>query len=94
MPGFTTPYRYISEAVWLPTYLAVGALLTAFIGGSAVSLIVIFISIIACRMVLEFLYRVAFGDVRLSWQVGAGAFLLQLLAWGALWAWFANKGTA
>lgn len=89
-----TQYKYVSEVVWLPTYLVLGAVTSAFFGSTAIGLVAVIIMLILCRMILELLYRIAFGDARLKWQVGAIAFTLQIVVWGALWAWFAENGKA
>jgi hypothetical protein len=85
-----TQYKYVSEVVWLPTYLAVSALTFGFFGNGPIAWGAVIFALIACRMTLELLYRIAFGDVRLRWHVGAIAFASQLLIWGLLWVWFAK----
>ena len=89
-----TQYKYVAEAVWLPTYVGVGALVVGNIDNSAIAAAVMVVALIACRMVLELAYRIAFGDARLQWRVAVVAFGAQLAVWGILWAWYAQRGTA
>jgi hypothetical protein len=89
-----TQYRYIAEAVWLPTYLSIGALIVALINNSAAAAVVVVVALIGCRMLLELVYRVVLGDARLQWHVGAIAFVSQIFVWGLLWTWYAQRGAA
>ena len=89
-----TQNRLVSEIVWIPTYIVVAALGSGFFGSGAFGIVATIATLIACRFVLEFLYRLVFGDSRLHWQVGAIAFASQMLLWGAIWAWIAKRGTA
>ena len=89
-----TQYRYVSELVWLPTYVAVCALTTALIDNSWVATLVTLFALIASRIVLEVLYRIAFGDSRLQLRVGILAFMSQVGAWGLLLVWFSRHGGA
>jgi hypothetical protein len=89
-----TQRKYISELVWLPTYLALAALVLSSISNSSLAAVVLIVGLIASRLVLELAYRFVFGDSRLQWRVGAAAFALQLMVWGALWALYAQTGAA
>ena len=88
-----TQYKYISEAVWLPTYLGIGALVLGLIDNTAIATAVLIVALVVGRMVLELAYRIAFGDARLQWRIGAVAFGAQLAVWGSLAALYAQRGT-
>jgi hypothetical protein len=94
MTTAATQRKYVSEVVWLPTYIGVGALVLGSVNNSYSIDAAIILSLIASRMLLELVYRIAFGDARLHWRVGAVAFASQLILWGALWAWYAQRGAA
>lgn len=89
-----THYRYVAEAVWLPSYVAVGALVLGNINDSMIAAFALFIALVASRIVLEFVCRFVFGDVRLQWRVGVIAFVSQLVLWESLWVWYAQERAA
>jgi hypothetical protein len=89
-----TQYRYVSEGVWLPTYLSVAALVVALIDNGIVAMTVSVVALTGCRLVLELAYRFVLGDARLNWQVGVVAFASQLLVWGLVWTWYVQRGAA
>ena len=86
--NMTTHYRYIHEVVWLPTYLVIALVVLGTVQNSAAVSVALFFSLVACRMVLELLYRIAFGDERLTTRIGLLAFGSQLVVWGLLLHWF------
>jgi hypothetical protein len=89
-----TQYRYVSEVVWLPTYLSIGALVLLLIDNSTAATVVMLVTLIGCRLVLELVYRIVLGDARLQWREGTVAFASQLVVWGLVWAWYAQRGAA
>ena len=89
-----TQHRYVSEAIWLPTYLGVSAVVLGTINSSAIAAVFLLVAPIGSRFVLEFIYRVVFGDARLQWRIGIAAFVTQLVIWGLLATWYLQKGGA
>jgi len=89
--NFTTQYKYVHEAVWLPTYAALVFFVLSTVRNSNVATLVGIVSTIVCRMILEFLYRVAFGDERLTVRIGLLAFVSQLVVWGGLLVWYLHS---
>ena len=83
--------RYVSETVWLPTYAAVVVLVLAGFSGSWVAIPVMFIALVASRMVLELLYRLVLGPARLALSTGLVAFAAQLVVWFLVWGWLAQR---
>jgi len=86
--------RYVSEAVWLPTYIGVAALVLSTVQSSAAATLLVVVGLIGCRLVLELLYRVAFGVTRLDWRTGLVAFGSQVIVWALLWGWHAQRSGA
>jgi hypothetical protein len=78
----TTHYKYIHEAVWLPTYAAIALFVFGTVQNSNAATLVMIVALIVCRRFLELLYRLAFGDERLTVRIGLLAFGSQLVAWG------------
>jgi hypothetical protein len=87
-------YRYISEAVWLPTYIGIAALVLGTINNPALATAVGLASALVCRMLLELLYRIAFGETRLQLRIQLATFSLQLLVWILVWGWYVQRTTA
>jgi len=85
---FTTPYKYVHEAIWLPTYLVVALLVLGAVQSAGAATVVIIVSLTVCRMLLELLYRAAFGDERLTFRIGLLALMSQLVAWGVVLGWY------
>lgn len=89
--NFTTPYKYVQEAIWLPTYLVVALLVFGTVQGSATATVVMVVTLTACRMFLELLYRWAFGDERLTFRIGLLSLVSQLVVWGAVLGWYFQR---
>jgi hypothetical protein len=87
-----TQYRYVAEAVWLPTYLSVAALLVALINNNTAAAVAVVVALTGCRLLLELVYRIVLGDARLQWRVGVIAIVSQILVWGFVWTWYAQRG--
>ena len=85
---FTTQKRYVIEAVWFPSYLAIIFLILGNVKNSAVAALVMFFGLLMFRMFLELVYRMVFGDERLTLRVGVFAVGGQLLVWGGLLGWW------
>ena len=86
--NLTTQYKYAHEAVWLPTYAALVLIVLGTIQNSNVATLVGIVSLIVCRMFLELLYRLVFGDERLTVRIGLLAFVCQLFVWGSVFGWY------
>jgi hypothetical protein len=71
-------HKYVHEFVWAPTYLAVVIIVLGVVRDSTVATIVLFVSLIMCRMFLEVIYRILFGDARLTVRVAVLALGCQL----------------
>jgi hypothetical protein len=84
-------YRYISDAVWSPTYVSVVALILGTINNSGLATVASLLSLVVSRVFLELLYRVAFGEARLQLRTQLATFGLQLLVWGAVWGWYVQR---
>lgn len=89
--NFTTPYKYVHEAIWIPTYVVVAIIVLGTIQNSSVATVVMIVGLIACRMFLEVFYRVAFGDVRLTVRIGLLAFMSQLAILGGVLGWYLHN---
>jgi hypothetical protein len=89
-----TQYRYVSEAVWLPTYASITALVLGSIESTNVVGVTVVAALLGCRLVLELVFRFVLGDARLQWRVGVVAFASQLVVWGLFWFWYAQRGAA
>jgi vacuolar-type H+-ATPase subunit I/STV1 len=77
--------RFVSELVWLPSYVG---LLFLMIGVTGSTGLVVLLALLACRVALEFLYRIMFGARRRELGIGAIAFAAQCVIWGGVWAWY------
>ena len=88
VPNFTTPYKYVHETIWLPTYAVVALVVLGTVQNSNIATLVMFICLVGCRMFLELLYRFAFGDERLNVRIGLLAVMSQLVVWGGVLGWF------
>ena len=86
----TVNQRCIAEVVWLPTYLGVSLVVLATVNNSAVATVVLILALIACRFVLEVLYRFAFGEARLESRTRWLAFSSQVIVWGLVLVWHAQ----
>ena len=86
--NFTTPYKYVHEAIWLPTYVVLALIILGTVQNSGAATSVIIVALIVCRMFLEMLYRAAFGDERLTVRIGLLAFVSQLVVWGGVLGWY------
>jgi hypothetical protein len=82
--------RYISEVVWLPTYLAISLLVLGIVDNSMVATLVLVVALICFRIALELLYRTVFGQTRVELKIGVVAFGLQVSTWALVWAWHAQ----
>lgn len=85
---FTTPNRYVSEAVWIPSYLAIIFLILGNVKNSAIATLAMIFGLLVSRMLLELVYRIVFGDERLTMRIGVFAVGGQLLVWGGLLGWW------
>lgn len=79
---FTTQNRYITEAVWIPSYLSIIVILLTYINNVNIQTLAIIISLISARIIFELVYRIIFGDKRLTFRIGVFAVAGQLIAWG------------
>lgn len=79
---FTTQNRYITEAVWIPSYLAIVVILLTYIDNANIQTLAIIVALISARIIFELVYRIIFGDKRLTIRIGVFAVLGQLIAWG------------
>ncbi len=86
--NFSTAYKYVLEAIWLPTYVAVALVVLGTVQNSNAATLIMIVSLIACHMFLELMYRLAFGDERLTVRIGLLAFMSQLLVWGVVLGWY------
>ena len=86
--NFTTPYKYVHEAIWLPTYAVVALVVLGTVKNSNIATLVIIVSLMACHMLLELVYRLVFGDARLTVRIGLLAFTSQLVVWGGVLGWY------
>jgi hypothetical protein len=86
--------RYVAEATWLPTYLAVVVLVLGVVENPALAAIALLLSLVLFRMVLELVYRLAFEDARLKLSTQLGAVGAQVVAWGLVWIWHVQRSTA
>ncbi len=81
-------WDYMTEVVWLPTYIGVSLLLlSAFNVGS----IGIFAALIACRFFLELAYDIIFGTAKHELRTKLIAFSVQTVVWGVVWVWYAQR---
>jgi hypothetical protein len=90
----TTHYQYVHETVWLPTYLAIVLFVLGTVPNSTIATLVLIFGLVACRVVLELLYRMTFGDTRLTVRNGLLAFGSQLVLWGLFLGWFLRGSPA
>ncbi len=86
--NFTTPYKYVHDVIWLPTYVVVALFVLGTVQNSNVATLVMIVSLIACHMFFELLYRFAFRDERLTVRIGLLAFVSQLVVWGGVFWWY------
>ena len=77
--------KFVSELVWLPSYLGLTFLMIGVTGSTG---LVILVALLACRVALELLYRIMFGARRRELGIGAIAFVAQCVIWGGVWAWY------
>jgi hypothetical protein len=80
--------RRVSELVWLPSYAGVAYIA---IGASGTTGLVVFLSLLLCRVFLEVLYRIVFGKQRHDLAIGVTAFAAQCVVWGAVWYWYVAR---
>ena len=85
---FSTPNKYVAEVIWLPSYAAIVYFILGYIKNSAIQTLTMIIGLLVSRMLLEMIYRIVFGDVRLTLRIGIYAVVGQLVAWGGLLAWW------
>lgn len=78
-------YKYVSDLVWLPTYLCVAVIVLGASGGGAMGTLYVLLALVGCRALLELIYRFTFGPERLHGAVGLIAFVSQLIVWAAIW---------
>ncbi len=83
--------KYVTEVVWLPTYVGVVLLLVGALGVGAIE---IFLGLVASRAILDLTYRIVFGERRHELRTKLIAFASQLVVWGLVWVWYAQRLTA
>ena len=83
-----SPYKYVHETVWLPTYAVITLLVMDNVHNSYVALPLLIVVCILCRMLLELMSRLVFGDGRLTLRTGLLLLVFQLLSWGIFMSWF------
>ncbi len=84
----TEDNKFVSELVWLPTYIMVAIFVFSRIDNAALAILAIFAVPIGIRVVLEIFYRALFGVNRLTLKIGILAFLSQVFVWGGFVFWF------
>ena len=94
MTSAATDRRYVSEAVWLPTYIGVAMVVLGTVSSSWVATLLVVAALIGCRLLLELLYRMVFGTARLEFRTGLIAFGSQIVVWALIWAWHAQRSGA
>jgi len=99
MPANSAPptllyHRYVAEIVWLPTYVSLIVLILGTVANSALATVLVLVSLIGSRMILEFVCRVVFGDARLQFRTQIAAFGFQLIVWGLVWFVYAQRHSA
>ena len=85
---FSTPNRYMHETIWLPTYVVVIIFILGFVKNSTIQTLIIIFGLILARIILEFIYRLAFGDERLTFRIAILAIIAQLIVWGSMLGWW------
>jgi hypothetical protein len=90
MTSAATDRRYVSEVVWIPTYIAIAAFVLGWVSNSWGATLALVTALVGCRAVLELLYRLVFGAVRLELRTGLAVFAYQVVVWGLIWAWHAQ----
>ena len=88
--GTSTSNKYISEIVWLPTYLVIIIIFNANINNSIVVTITVIPTLIITRMLLEFIYRVTLEERRLYFKNQLIAFISQIAMWGVVFYYVAK----
>lgn len=83
---FSTPKRHVSEAVWLPSYAVIAIYILGYVRNAAVATFAMFVALGLFRVFLEVIYRLVFGDERLTLRIGVVAVVAQLVVWGGLFA--------
>jgi len=56
--------------------------------------VVILISLVACRVFLELLYRLVLDEARLQLRIQLATFGVQLLVWVLVWGWYVQHTTS
>lgn len=82
---------YMTEVVWLPTYAGVSLLLLSVFD---VGTIGIFAALITCRFFLELVYDLIFGAAKHELRTKLVAFASQVVIWGTVWVWYAQRVTS
>ena len=82
-----TSHKYVSEVVWLPTYVAIIILVLGNVKSSGIATLTLLVALIGSRMILEFIYRIIFNEKRLLLKTGIMAFICQLLVWVTIIFW-------
>jgi len=79
--NFTTPSKYVHEAIWLPTYAVVVLVILGTVQNGGAATLTVIVGLVACRMFLELLYRFAFGRFVLACLLWCPS----LLCWLGYW---------
>jgi len=87
-------HRYMAEAVWLPTYIGLVMLVLGKVENGTLASALVIVALVGSRMLLELVYRLTFGDARLQLRTQLAAFAFQVVAWGLVWAWYAERTSA
>ena len=85
-----TARNFVTEVVWLPTYLGAALVLIGTGWGAFWYLVP---ALLLIRLVLELMYRLTFAESRHEISVRFVAFVLQCIAWGGVWVMFGAKGS-
>ena len=85
MTAIQQPYRYVSEAAWVPSYIGIAVITLGTIERAWLASTILLVALLAFRVMLELIYRFVLGDSRLQVGTQLIAFAAQVLVWAALW---------
>ena len=81
------PKKYANEVVWLPTYIAILIIVFGTIEDNNLKLVVMISAWIASRVIFEFIFRIAYGGMRLPIKAGVITFFAQSIVWAVFFLW-------